>query len=87
MLKFASAYTLPAAPKVVRKFLFPAKTVIASTKAVAFSGSITKPRSDTTEANSVPTFAIAITGRALANIPVNLDGITKSAASARCGSK
>ena len=35
--------------------------------------------------SSVPGLAIAITGRPLANIPVSFDGITRSAASARCG--
>ena len=45
----------------------------------AFPGGTTTPHNFTIDATSESTSALAIIGRPLASIPVNLDGITKSA--------
>ena len=56
-------------------------------KCRCISGRGITPRPATTDQTSVPSAAVATTGRPLARMPVNFDGITRSAASARCGSR
>ncbi|MNX92178.1 hypothetical protein D3C86_1243070 [compost metagenome] len=55
--------------------------------ATASSGGVSNPQCATTPASSVPRAAPHTTGRPLASMPVSLDGMTRSAAPARCGNK
>src|SRR6267378_2470670 len=83
--RWVKAYLSPPDPTIRRKSSSPTDSRMADTKTSRLPGGTTIPSPRTALASCVPWSAVARTGRPLANIPVSLEGITRSAASARCG--
>src|ERR1017187_7003619 len=82
-----TAYSRAARPRRRRSSLSSASCKTAACSAPASSGGTTRPRPSTTSATWVPGCAVAITGRPLASMALSREGITRSAALARCGSR
>jgi len=72
---------------VFRSTAFAARASTAENSAGMSPGSTAMPRERTAAATWVPSPAVATTGRPLASMPVSFEGMTRSAAPERCGSR